>query len=261
MLIDIDTWYDKSTKVNPSDITTTINPITYMVYALYKYPEAVSVLGDIDIYLFSTSGILRFNPSKIDKDTYRVFIRELNKLLKKIPNSSLDSIESVDDEAELDSDELETVPSTPNTGNTTATIPRGEDVKNTFIDDTIDNSIDELKQMVDQVQGDESDEADMEDSDGEEQEIPTPDETTDEEFGEILSTMVSVRHARKNPRSEASIQRDVVLKQNQSKLVVEDKTIEELTNITEEDKDKNRSDIIHKSGTVFLTHNTVNHVR
>lgn len=212
ILIDLDSW---SSTTAPSR-----SPVTLITYGLYKYPELVSKIGNYDIYFYSTTGILRFNPSLIDKKTYPIFKREIAKITK----SNIDAIESIDDSDTVESDDVEE-PTPVNTGKVSETNPRQTDVANKFADPEEDTPL-----ITDaDIEEPEEINTDVDDED------PEPEETSDEEFGEIINAMSSITHARKVQRTPESIARDKELAKLQKTLTVDGKSVKELTTYKGED--------------------------
>lgn len=226
LFCDINEWFSEASKISISTKVTSNNPIIMISYAMYRYPELLSSLGDIDIYMYSTKGIIRINPSMINEKTYTVYKRELNKLLAKI---QIDDIEAFDsDENEEDTDDEE-VDEPKETGNSTSINQRAEDAKLKYADEPIPEDDDEkLKTDEDESTPEEiDDKTDGLDIMGEDEIESKPEVVSVDEYGEILSTMTDITHARKQERSPQSIQRDKVLKTNQDKLVVKNLTIAE----------------------------------
>ena len=212
ILMDVDEW---------SNFDPKYNPVMFILYSLYKNPNIISAIGNYDIYFYNTKGILRFNPSMIDKNTYNVFKRELNKLL----DGNIINIED-DDDTEDDVYE-EVADEKPDTGNTTASIPREDDAKAKFEPE---------EPIIKDVEPEEDSDdigmsIDIDDSD----DVPEPENTSDEEFGEIINSMTTIKHSRKTQRSPESIARDKELEKIQQGLVVDDKTIKELKTYKPED--------------------------
>lgn len=240
MMIDIDDWFNTQNTMDTIS-TKAINPITYITYALYRYPDILSKIANLDIYIYSKEGILRLNTSNLDKNSYQLFKRELNKLLKKV---NLDTIESID-ENEVEEESEPVSDSKVNTGKTTAVIKRAEDVKQEYADD--ETLVTEIEPTDDESDIDDiSDGLDLGTGELDDIPDPEPDNTTDEEFGEILSTMTDIKHSRRAPRSEASKIRDAELKKIQDDLVVDDITIKDCAVFTEKDKTIPEFDIGNK---------------
>lgn len=66
------------------------NPVFILYYTMYK---DITLLKDfnIDFVIYSNGFVLKINPSLADKNTYKIFLRELNKILRNIKNAdSLD---------------------------------------------------------------------------------------------------------------------------------------------------------------------------
>ena len=226
ILIDTDEW----------GVSKTINdPISFILYGLYKYPDIISKIGNYDIYFYNTTGILRFNPSLIDKKTYPVFKRELAKLIK---GNIVEDIESVEDTEISENDDISNETESAPTGNTTEVNPREAEIKNKFEDeDKLITDVDIDDTVVDIDDSDDSDD------------IPEPEDTTDEEFGEIISSMGTIRHSRKVQRSPESIARDKELAKRQESITVDDKTIKDLTTYEPDDFNIETIDVSSKINT------------
>lgn len=246
ILIDINEWFNDSTKLS-NTISSKIepNPVLYIAYAMYKDPDILKSLGNIDIVLYSNTGCIRINPELIDDKTYNTFKRELNKLTTKIEVDSF--INSIVDETETDDDESE-VEARANTGVGAEVNKRGEDAKAKFVnnEDVIE---DDDEQLI----------TDVEQPEDEEEASPVEGiEVTDsDEYGDIVSAMADIRHARRAPRTEASIARDKELKSKQDTLVVNGKTIKECTTFTQEDKVIPETDVSSKVTTTNENMKTV----
>jgi hypothetical protein len=229
LLMDIDSWFSNATKLNTSAKGILGNPILMISYALYRFPDMLDVLGDIDIYFYSSTGIFRFNPSMIDDKSYGTYKRELNKLLTKI---TLDDVESVNDEDDGEPENNEPEEDKAPTGRATTVNKRGEEAK----DEYGDNSDDEKLVTDDDNNDTEEDISDGMDMDiNDEEDVPKTDDTIEDEYAEIVNTMTDIRHARRETRSEASIARNKELKKRQDDIVVRDKTIKEQTVYHKED--------------------------
>jgi hypothetical protein len=79
MIINVNDWMD-NIKSKFSRDTKMDNPIMYLYYAMTKTPEKLKELGDMDIIFYSGNTMVRVNPSKCDKYSYRLFRMELSKL-------------------------------------------------------------------------------------------------------------------------------------------------------------------------------------
>lgn len=227
MMIDIEALETNKLTTQSKGIN---NPLLYIYYALYKDSSLLEPLGSIDIYFYSKEGIIRFNPSMINEDTFRVFKREMSKLLKKI---SLDEVEKDDGEIDNEDDSPDEPEEVKPTGSNLES-QRAKDAKEEFKDNEVDMS--ELKTTDDEVNVSDEEPEDL----SEEDEVPEDiDEIMSEELNDIIGSMTEITHAshrRNEVKSEASIRRNKELKEKQEKLVVKDnKTVKELTTFKAED--------------------------
>ena len=166
----------------------------------------------------------------INEDTFRVFKREMTKLLKKI---SLDEVEKDDGEIDNEDDSPDEPEEVKPTGSNLES-QRAKDAKEEFKDNEVDMS--ELKTTDDEVNVSDEEPEDL----SEEDEVPEDiDEIMSEELNDIIGSMTEITHAshrRNEVKSEASIRRNKELKEKQEKLVVKDnKTVKELTTFKAED--------------------------
>lgn len=73
LLIDLDEWQPQVKKFE--------DPVALIYYCIRKDKESFKLLGDIDIIFYNKTKALRVNPkSCVDKNDFRVFKRELNKI-------------------------------------------------------------------------------------------------------------------------------------------------------------------------------------
>lgn len=209
------------------------NPVMYIYYALYKMPDVLSSLGAIDIYFYSTEGVLRFNPSMIDDKTFPLFKREITKIIK---NIKLEEVETDDDLIDEESPEE------------TDDKPIGTSVSTQREDEAKVEYMNNEETSSDNEEDDDEDTTEDIPEESEEEETPTDlDEEMEDELQDIIGTMTEVKHTRRAPRSEASIKRDKELKAKQDKLVAYDNmTVKELTTYKPEDYEIPVTDVGNK---------------
>jgi len=183
--MNVDNWFNLTQQ----------NPINFILIATRKFPELLSILGNIDIVCYNKDMILRINPSQIDKKEYSILKRELGRMTNKL----------VSDE---DMDKLD--------NNTT---PEDDTYDEPEMDNDIKDEVDknvkekEVKYVNANLKKDDIIELAKQDADNDEELVMKIDELIKE---------------KKIGKSTASLKRDEELRKKQKEIRLKDKTVQEL---------------------------------
>lgn len=224
ILMDIDDW--TMTKISGSTPISAIknNPAMFILYAIKKKPEIFKSLGDIDIYFYTNEMVIRLNPSKIDDKTPALLHTEMNKMFKHIQFDTA----SLDDGVEADEPVI-TSEENPRAEMNKAKFSDTTVTKNNEPDDNITDSEFEHEFDADTEEDKHKDTIDISEELDEETK-PVVDEEPDiidTMDAELIDAMNVEMGRRRTTKSAESIARNKALKEKQSKIVFENKTIDE----------------------------------
>lgn len=183
------------------------NPINYILIATRKFPELLSILGNIDIVFYNKEMILRVNPSQIDKKEYSILKRELGRMTKDlISDEDMDNLETKTSDDESDEKEIDIEPEV-------------DDKTNKDIES---KSVKYNKDIID---------------------LAKQDTNNDEELVMKVDELIKEK---KIGKSTASLKRDEELRKRQRELRLKDKTVQELLDFKIEDDDIPTIDVSNK---------------
>lgn len=197
------------------------NPMMMIYYTLFRSPELLKDLN-YDIFFFTDTKVLRFNPSKItlDKSTYKLFKVEMQKMISSV------SLDKVIDEKEIEKDEAATNTASiimhavqPVTMSTVtqydSMIKPVEEVSSNSIEARIQNKVEKVRKELDDIPMDDTvSSSDMEDF------IKTKVENEINSDEQLLTDMYTNLSKKNVPNRPASSARDIELKNNQKDIVV-----------------------------------------
>ena len=218
IFIDVESWYNLPDKVD--------NPITYILLSFRKYFDIFKSLGNMDIYFYSDSTILKLNPSLCNKNDITIFKREMSKVLKGI---NFENDEGFD--IEVQKQEIkDTISNNLNTRYGFTTAVSYEDENDPFIEDEpveveVNDAGEELKTTI----NNKIDSAlnDLDDSELNETEVETKLKKKLDEDKELIGLMHDTIKEKKTGKSSASIKRDAELREKQKKIKINNRTIDD----------------------------------
>lgn len=88
MIIDLEKWQNYDGVLGNFKYLN--SPLLIFYYMIWKNPAAFKAIGDVNIVFLSSKGMLRVNPALIDRDSFRAFRIELDKLNKIINWDNID---------------------------------------------------------------------------------------------------------------------------------------------------------------------------
>ena len=232
------------------------NPLYLFYYTMWKHPEYMSDI-DVDFLFFCNNRVMKMNPSKIDKKSYRLFLIQLKRLydVSSIPELEQDTADELDNNEETLADDTDV------NDNSSTNIP----IKDTSIDaplpwnkalldkpkfaknmaknlvptsrnvdklaEKIEKKLEEKEKKVTKEVVDAG--ANVEDNKEEISKKVVKEVENDEEvLEEIYKQMMADKPAEKTERSTA---RDELLREKQKDLVVKGMTVEQLKELSTKD--------------------------
>lgn len=237
ILMNIDNY---KTNFKQGDIKGSIDNPLYMIYfSLYKRLDFIRLL-DIDFLFYTNGYVMRFNPSKSDEKTYKVFLIQLKRLLSKQKLSGLDALGSALMK-KLDKDYLADKMSENITNNLSIKADMTQSDVDKFITSKIAtatknavNSVDDSKSDTPTEDEPTEDNSNTTDEQNDEAMSKAEDELNNDE--ELINDIYNKLVAEKEPeKSSASSARDAMLREKQKEIKVKNMTIKDLEKIKPED--------------------------
>lgn len=212
ILIDINAWnYDpKRMKFD--------NPVNLIYFSLWKMIDEFKTIGDIDIILYSNTGMIRIVPEECDKNTFKflkVLLPKLNKSLEVYSEDNNKIEEKVNKEESI-----------------RTAINKAMYNRKYFVGDSVDEDVsDEINEMIiDEIEKN----VDNENPETEE-EIESIANNT-KKSKELLDKIDKLIKEKSTGRTNASIARDKKLREEQRKIKVDNlNTLEEFEDMIRED--------------------------
>ena len=232
------------------------NPVFILYYTLFRDYTLLSDL-DMDFIFYSGTYNLKINPSKCDKDSYKIFMVELKKLYSRCHVN----IDELDDSSIMKQERQETVANEikksfnftgeqPIEGTITK-LPEKE--KKSSVEEKIENKVKESDKNI----------ASVEPKTKSENQVVTKVVKTDVENSlendeELIRELYKVNQSKKVTKSTASTARDELLRQKQEDITVKNMTVRELKRINASNIDIPTKDI---SSAVKTTNENMKNIR
>ncbi len=212
ILINLDDWEDYTIKeFGKADSLN--NPAAIVYYNMYKFPEIIKELGNVDILFYSnkSSYKLRINPSLINSDSARRFKNEISRVSM---NSSRALGENFD--VKLEEEEVR------------------KEIANTYVTDRYNLVGDTDSKTTTEIKKEVKAAVDKIDDKKEESIKDTKEEVADEvdKDKELAGKVALIIQSNKVGKSKSSSKRDEELRKKQAAVKVQDKTISELLGTT-----------------------------
>lgn len=210
LLINLDEWQPNVKKFN--------DPIAFIYYSLRKEKELFQSLGNIDIIIFNSKKSFRINPSQCtDKNDFRIFKRELNKL-----KAGIIPLEEDEEKFEAEIEKAEEINSLVQSKLVSLKNFAGPQM----IDEETENKVnEEIENAIDKkIEETKIDDNDTEAISSIIDEVKRDKKTIEKVFDIIES--------KKNPRSNASLARDEELRKKQKEMKISNiGTVDEIENL------------------------------
>lgn len=200
--MNVDKWFNQKDENNP---------IIYFLISSNKYPDLLSLVGDLTIILYGKAGVIRLHTTEFNKNNRSILKREVGKLVSKNINDEIEDDESIKDD-EIDNSD--------------------NDVSDTVVVNNIstDNISDpDIKEEVEQkLEDNKIKYFDSELSDKEVDQVASDDTNNDVE---LIQKVDSLLKEKKVGKSTASLKRDEELRKRQKEIRLQDTTLDELLNL------------------------------
>ena len=200
------------------------NPIFMLYFTMYKYPGLLTDI-DIDFLIYSKNAVLRVNPSKIEKNSYSVFKREIAKIYSKVTPWIDDSEIDIQDTKEVVKATLNekynfTGKNNDDTEEVTDLSKEKEKISKTSVEKEKDTIKKEIDKKVDQVISSTIKEVPKEDinSSSTKALVQVKSEIDVEDDTKLAEEMFKVMQQVKVPSKPLSSARDLAMRQRQARL-------------------------------------------
>ena len=229
-----------------------VNPLFILYYTMYKNPELLKDLN-MDFVMYGAGFILKINPSKTVKDSHKVFLRELNKILRNIKNAvplEIELNEETDKKIQKESIKKELMTKYNFSGDDeNKSVENLEEIRNTIdnndSDDTDDTTVFKIQSKIEKAIDETSEVANqvLDTADDASTYIKTAVTNELDSDQEMIETVYKQISSEKVPKSPLSSKRDALLRQNQEDLKVGNMTIKDLKKIRASNVKLNTRDI------------------